>query len=170
MKSLIVLSAVAGCGKSTWSKMYTMRHRHVKVVSSDEIRKEVTGAYQNLTMEDKVWATIFERVNQYALEGHDDEIVILDATNLKNAYRQNALDKCGHNFGRKVLIILKKPLDLILEQNKMRTPDKIVPEEVVKSMYASMEEPTEELLKGFDEYCVYYKTFEYDKFKDFIDN
>lgn len=166
MKSFILLSAVAGCGKSTWSTMYAGRHRNVKIVSSDEIRKEVTGGYQIFTGEEEVWKRFFDYINKYAEEDTTNDLtVIADATNLKNAYRLRALEKVK-GYDRKVLIVLKKPLDVILRQNKMREKDKIVPEEVVRNMYNSFEEPSEEVLNGFDEYCVYYKTFDYHKFKN----
>lgn len=166
MKSFILLSAVAGCGKSTWSKMYAGRHRNVKIVSSDEIRKEVTGGYQNFTGEEEVWRRFFDYINKYAEEDTTNDLtVIADATNLKNVYRLRALERVK-GFDRKVLIILKKPLDVILRQNQLREPDKVVPEQVVRNMYNSMEEPSDEVLEGFDEYCVYYKTFDYHKFKN----
>ena len=164
MKSFLLLSAVAGCGKSTWSTMYSGRHRNVFIVSSDELRKELLGNYQDFSNEDYVWDTFFKRINEYAKQDLDELTVIADATNLKNKYRLNALEKV-EGFDRKVLIVLKKPLEIILKQNKMRPEEKIVPEEVVRSMYYSFEEPSEEVLAGFDEYCVYYKTFDYAKFK-----
>ena len=164
MKSFLLLSAVAGCGKSTWSTMYAMRHRNVFIVSSDEVRREVAGGYQVFDKEKEVWEEFFRRINEYAKLDYDELTVIADATNLKNAYRMRALESV-HGFDRKVLVLLRKPLDVILKQNQMRPKEKIVPEQVVRNMFNSFEEPSEEVLKGFDEYCVYYQTFDYDKFK-----
>lgn len=169
MKSFLLLSAVAGCGKSTWSKMYAGRHRNVKIVSSDDLRKELTGSYQNFTMEEQVWDTFFNRINEYAKEDTEELTVIGDATNLKNIWRMKAL-KLVKGFDRYVLIVIKKPLDVILKQNKMRPKEKIVPEEIVKSMFNAFEEPSEEVLNGYDEYCVYYKTFDLKKFKSTLKN
>ena len=163
MKTFILLSAVAGCGKSTWAKMYADRHQNAKIVASDELRKELAGSYQNFEHEDEVWETFFGRINEYAKEDVDELTVIGDATNLKNVYRLKALNLIK-GYDRRVLIVIKKPLDVILKQNKMRPAEKIVPEPVVRSMFNSFEEPSEEVLDGFDEYCVYYKTFELEKF------
>ena len=164
MKSFLLLSAVAGCGKSTWSKMYAGRHRNVKIVSSDELRNEIAGGYQVFDHEEEVGKTFYERINEYAKEDCDELTVIADATNLRNFWRLKAANLVK-GYDRKVLIVIKKPLDVILKQNKMRPKEKIVPEEVVKAMYDSFEEPSEEVIKAYDEYCVYYKTFDLKKFK-----
>ena len=43
MKTLIVLSAMPGSGKSTWAKKYQEEHPHTLIISSDKIRYELTG-------------------------------------------------------------------------------------------------------------------------------
>ena len=44
MKTLIILSAMPGSGKSTWAKNYQSEHPHTLVISSDQIRYEITGS------------------------------------------------------------------------------------------------------------------------------
>ena len=43
MKTLIMLSAIPAAGKSTWAKKYRDEHPEVYIISSDEIRMELTG-------------------------------------------------------------------------------------------------------------------------------
>ena len=46
MKTLIILSAMPGSGKSTWAKKYQEEHSHTLIISSDQIRFELTGQTQ----------------------------------------------------------------------------------------------------------------------------
>lgn len=165
MKTFILLSAIPGAGKSTWAEQYRLTHKHVFVVGSDEVRKEVTGEFQNFTMEKEVWKRYFDYINKYALEGPEDVTVIADSTNLQNKYRKTYIEKVK-GFDRKVLVVLKKPLDVILRQNLQRSENKIVPENIVISMWKSWEEPSEEIIDWFDEYMVIYKWFDSSKVKD----
>ena len=133
------------------------------MVSSDEIRKEITGEYQNLEHEKEVWDLFFRRILEYR-DKHDDVTVIADSTNVQNKYRKIYAEKVT-GFDRKILIALKKPLEVILKQNKERNESKIVPEHIVRSMYESYEEPTDEIIDSFDEYVVIYKWFDSSKVK-----
>ena len=164
MRTLIVLSAIAGSGKSTWSEQYRLTHKHVKIVSSDGIRKELTGQYQDFTKEQEVWTIYYDRINEY-LNGSDDVTVIADATNISNNFRLIPLERCP-NYDRAVLVVLKKKLDKILEQNKARNEAKFVPEYAIKSMWDRWEEPTEEVKSHFDEVIEINGWFESPNVKD----
>ena len=62
MKTFILLSAVPGAGKSTWALQYKKTHPHVFIVSSDDIRKELTGVYQNWDKNKKYGIYILEEL------------------------------------------------------------------------------------------------------------
>ena len=164
MKTFILLSAVPGAGKSTWAEQYRLSHKHVKVVSSDDIRKELTGVFQNFEHEDEVWEAYFSRINKYAKD-NDEITVIADSTNLRNKYREIYLEKVK-GFDRKVLVVFKKDLKTLLRQNKQRATHQIVPENVLKEMYNGWEDPSEKIIDFFDEYVVIYKWFDSSKVKD----
>lgn len=163
MKTFILLSAVPGAGKSTWAEQYRLTHKHVYVVSSDECRKEVTGEYQNFTKEPEVWDLFFKKILEYR-DKHDDVTVIADSTNIQNKYRMIYGERVV-GFDRKELIVLKKSLDVILRQNKERNENKIVPEDILISMWNQYEEPSDEVIDLFDEYVVIYKWFDSSKVK-----
>ena len=164
MKTFILLSAVPGAGKSTWAEQYRLSHKHVKVVSSDEIRKEITGEFQNFEHEDEVWSAYFSLINKYA-EEEEEVTVIADSTNLKNKYRKIYIDRVK-GFDRKILIVLKKDLETLLRQNKERRESQIVPEEVLINMFKGFEDPSDEIIDFFDEYVVIYKWFDSSKVKE----
>jgi predicted kinase len=164
MKTFILLSAVPGAGKSTWAEQYRLTHKHVYVVSSDDIRKEVSGSYQNFEHEKEVWDLFFNRILEYR-DNNEDATVIADSTNIENKYRLLYAQKVS-GFDRKVLVVLKKPLEVILRQNKERNESKIVPENILLAMYKTYEEPSDEVINYFDEYMVIYKWFDSSKVKE----
>ena len=164
MRTLIVLSALPGSGKSTWSEQYRLTHKHVKIVSSDAIRKELTGQYQDLTQEKKVWEIYYQRINQI-FDDFDEVTVIADSTNITDKYRLNLLEMCP-NYDRCVLVILKKKLDKILYQNHVRNEAKFVPEDAIKSMWKRWEDPSKEVRELFDEVIEIEGWFESPKVKD----
>ena len=149
MKRLIVMSAIAGSGKSRWARLYKESHENVFIVSSDEIRKELGGAYQNFDHEKDVWDTFQARIREFRDEA-DEVTVIADATNFQNKTRLIYAPVEG--FDKKILVVIHKPLEQVLETNRKRNPNKIVPEDVVLRMYNLWEEPSEEVLSYFDEY------------------
>lgn len=163
MKTLIVLSSVAGAGKSTWAEQYRKTHHHVQIVSSDEIRKELTGKYSDMTRDEEVWKIYFARISELC-ESHHEITVIADSTNLLNKYR--LLYKQFTNFDKKVLVVIRKDLPVILRQNLERSEGKQIPEDAVKWMYKHFEEPSNEVLEIFDEYIQVQKWFDSSKVKE----
>lgn len=150
MKHLIVLSAIAGAGKSTFAKHYKINHvnENVFVVSSDEIRKELTGVYSNLNYEKEVWDIYFKRIN-ILRDSNEDCTIIADSTNILNKFRKIPGNLGG--FDKKTLVVITKDLPLILERNRSRDRAKYVPEAAIKEMWNQWEKVDEETASLFDE-------------------
>ena len=150
MKHLIALSAIAASGKSTWAKNYKINHKaeNVFIVSSDEIRKELTGVYSNLNYEKEVWELYFKRID-ILRDSNKDCTIIADSTNIINAHRK-ILGKLP-GFDKKSLVVISKDLPVILERNRSRDRAKYVPENAIKDMWNSWEKVDEETAKLFDE-------------------
>ena len=55
MRTFILLSAIPGCGKSTWAKRYASEHPNTHIVSSDEIRRTHFGAVNNFDHDKETW-------------------------------------------------------------------------------------------------------------------
>ena len=70
MKQLIILSAVPGSGKSTWAKKYQASHPNTYIISSDEIRFELTGQYQDFSKQKEVWEEFENRLLNYSKYVH----------------------------------------------------------------------------------------------------
>jgi len=150
MKHLIALSAVAGAGKSCYAKHYKINHKdeNVFIVSSDEIRKELTGVYSNLNYEKEVWDIYFKRIN-ILRDSNSDCTIIADSTNILNKYRKILGELPG--FDKKTLVLITKELPVILERNRLRDHAKYVPENAIKTMYQMWEEVDEENRQLFNE-------------------
>ena len=121
-----------GCGKSTWAEQYRRTHKNVVILSSDEIRKELTGEYQCFEKEEEVWKTLDERIVQYSKQ-EEPITVIVDATNLKNKYRIHYYE-VAKDYDVKWLVEIKKNWRKLLEGNKRRSKDKWVPLQAMKML------------------------------------
>ena len=164
MKTFILLSAIAGCGKSTWAEQYRLTHKNVHIVSSDALRKEIAGEYKDLSHDQEVWKRFSSDIEMYR-DKYDDVTVIADSTNILNKYRI-FYGKSVTGFDKKILVVIKKNKEKLLETNKLRNENKILPDIVIEKMYESWEDPDEECLSYFDECQVIDTWFDSSKVKD----
>ena len=138
---LIVLSGIPGSGKSTYCKMYKELYEaqgiKVNIVSSDEIRMELFGKYDNFENEKLVWE-IF-RMKAYEHSKEDHSVTILDATTLTNKHRYHYALSYKGLYKQIYLVVMDTPFEKCLEQNKMRPENKWVPEDVMHSMHNKFE-------------------------------
>ena len=131
---LIILSGVAGTGKSTYIKE---NYPDAFVVSSDDIGK-AAGLKAN---ENWVFTEMYEQIKNAMAQ--KEETIVVDSTMLTRTRRMTVLnqtrpDKTGYDVE---IVQLHKPLEQIIEQNKNRPEDDYVPESKVRQMYAAMQPP-----------------------------
>ena len=148
MKTLIVLSAMPGSGKSTWAKKYQREHPHTLIISSDQIRYEVTGQFQDFSKQNEVWELFSLRIHEYAKK-YDDVTVILDALTDLNVLREKYV-KENPEFDEYVLVLFPRTVEQIRFYNKQRKETSIVPDEQLEVLINKWEEPTEEIKKLFN--------------------
>lgn len=149
MRTLILLSAIPGSGKSTWAKQYAQEHPHTFIVSSDEIRFRLCGQGQDFSKEKEVWEEFLKSINGYA-EQYDDCTVIADATNLKNDHRLY-YHRVTPSFDKHILVMFQIPFEVCLLQNRMRRKNAIVPDEAMYQMKEMFESPSDEVMDIYDE-------------------
>ena len=153
---LIILSGVAGVGKSTYIEQY---YPNTTVVSSDAIKNELGLEGPNSSL---VFDELYKRINDYMSQ--KVETIIADATFLTRKSRLKLLNCTNpHQKGYAVEIIqLHKPFDTIKHQNAARPVDQIVPEETLRQMYLSMQPARVGL--DCDEYiCIHHPINKYEK-------
>ena len=149
MKTLIVLSAMPGSGKSTWAKKYAEEHPHTLIVSSDQIRYEITGQLQDFTRQKEVWELFSLRIHEYA-QKFDDVTVILDALTDLNVLREKYV-KENPEFDKYVLVLFPRTIEQIRFYNKQRNETSIVPDEQLDLLIKKFEQPSKEVIALFDE-------------------
>lgn len=148
MKTLIICTAIPASGKSTWAKLYQEQHENVKIVSSDEIRFELTGCYDDRSKQAEVWELFSKRIHEYGKI--DGVTVILDALNDTNELRKKYVLE-NPEFDRYVLATFPSPIERCIKFNGERIGAKKVPEEAMSSLIKKFEEPSDEVKKLFDE-------------------
>lgn len=149
MRTMMLLSAIPGSGKSTWAKKYQKDHPNTFIVSSDEIRVKLWGKVNDFHDEATVWKTYLDQINDYANQ-FEDVTVIADATNLQNKYRKMYCEETPH-FDKHVLVMFDIPYEICLIQNQMRSSDRIVPRSGMDKLMAEYEKPDEETLNMYDD-------------------
>ena len=147
MNHLVVLSGVPGSGKSFFSSaLRENKERHVYVISSDQIRKDITGDQRDLSQDELVWKIFYSLVKTYSDD--QDGIVILDATNAKKEYRLDNIKPFRDLYSSIDLVCFQIDKELVLKQNKER--EFSIPEEALLKLIAAFEVPDEEEKAFFD--------------------
>ena len=149
MKTLIVLSAMPGSGKSTWAQKYQEGHPHTLIISSDKIRYELTGSLKDFSKQDKVWELFSLRIHEYANK-YDDVTVILDALNDTNELRRKYVEE-NPEFDKYVLVLFNGTAERSRYLNAQRPTNMSVPEDIMTILINKFEEPTEEIKDLFNE-------------------
>lgn len=151
MKTLIMLSAIPASGKSTWALQYKQNHDNVYIISSDEIRLELTnGVYLDQSKQQQVWVVFEERIHEYAKKG-DNVTVILDALNDVNPVRYKYLSTTPE-YDYKILVLFPNSnLEKSRKYNGQRPKNAAVPEDVLVQLANKFEPPSKEVLDLVDE-------------------
>ena len=140
MKELVLMMGVPGSGKSTYARN-TIKTGDI-YISRDEIR------YSMLTEEDDYFAkendvvrTFIQAIDDALIDTQYEGKVYADATHLSPKSRGQVLN-CLKNKEKVSVIYLDIPLNLIIARNAQRTGRALVPENVVRRMYNSIQLPT----------------------------
>lgn len=149
MARLIILSGIPGSGKSTFARDCNW-HGPVVILSTDNIRKTLTGDASCLDKDEVMWKYIYAILDK----PHVDATYIVDATNLVSKRRKSYL-QYKHNFNTIELIYLYVDTDIALARNAAR--DRHVPEKVIYDMSRMAKNNmnfTELLEAGYDKITV----------------
>lgn len=147
MSKLIVLSGVPGSGKSYFCKtIKKIKESHVYVVSSDELRREITGRQSNLNEDELMWKIFFSLAKTYSLD--KEGVVVLDATHVSKKMRVDRNKKLKHLFEEVDLVMWNIDKQIVANQNLQR--EYPIAPDVLERFYQILELPTEDDEKFFD--------------------
>ncbi len=110
---LIVLCGPSHAGKTTFARRFG---ENFTIISSDEIRKRLSGRFGNGNRESKVW-DVFDFLKRKALK--EGRSVILDACHISEKARRHSLEGPNGRH-RKICIVFDLPLD-VLQQRALKT-------------------------------------------------
>ena len=147
MSKLIVLSGVPGSGKSYFCKtIKKIKESHVYVVSSDELRRDITGRQSNLNEDELMWKIFFSLAKTYSLD--KEGVVVLDATHVSKKMRVDRNKKLKHLFEEVDLVMWNIDKQVVANQNLQR--EYPIAPDVLERFYQILELPTEDDEKFFD--------------------
>ena len=139
-KHLYLMMGVPGSGKSTYAKN-VLKYGDI-YISRDEIRYSLlTDEDDYFAKENEVIKTFIESIDKSLVMEEYCGDVFADATHLSPKGRAQVLNQLK-NKDKVSVIYLDIPLNVILERNAKRTGRALVPEDVVRRMYNSIQLPT----------------------------
>lgn len=128
---LFLLIGIPGSGKSTYARRIKMSNPKTIIVSTDNIRKELTGSYHfSIESNKEVFNIVRKRILESVISNLD---VIYDATNITSDSRENIISIAKDNNIFVVAVVFDVPLETCLLRNKNRVY-KRVPEDVIRRM------------------------------------
>ena len=152
MKRLFILTGAPGAGKSTWAKQYQEEHENVYIISSDAIRYELTGCFNDHSKQKLVWETFENRIHEYANKGNDIT-VILDALCDLNSLRIKYV-KENPEYDEYTLVVFPRSFEYVQKWNKERPQEKWVPDDILISLFNKYEKPSAEALSYFQKVLI----------------
>lgn len=147
MNKLIILSGVPGSGKSYFSKtVKKIKNNHVYIVSSDQLRKEITGSQSNLSAEELMWKIFYSLAETYSLD--KDGVVILDATHVSTELRVEKNRRFRDLYDEIILVMWNVDKQVVSNQNLQR--EYPIPPEALEKFFRIFELPTDKDREFFD--------------------
>lgn len=138
--SLYVMCGLSGSGKSTITKEYQKKIPGSVIISSDKIREELCDRNRaDQSKNREVFRVFHDRIRKN-LEEHKS--VIVDATNITRGSRRAILDKVNGLDINKICLIVPKPYEQCLVDNKLR--EWPVPDEVIENQRRRFQIPFKE--------------------------
>lgn len=144
---IYMLIGIPCSGKSTYASFLKSNKPGIVVVSSDEIRKELTGTYVFTSKSNEiVFETAKLMINQALAKGLD---VVFDATNTLRIYRGDIINIAEKYHSVIIAVVFKAPVSLCLKRNSKRSIERKIPENVILDMSRRDLEISKS--EGFDE-------------------
>lgn len=134
MKALFLLVGIPASGKSTAARQMLQDNEADLIVSSDDIREELTGDIESMERNGEV----FDLLNERLLDGLRNNLrVIVDATNLRAEYRESLGELADLMGAPRWAIVFSDSMDYALCQKRNLARDRNVPEDVMQKMHTT---------------------------------
>ena len=134
--TLWVMVGLSGSGKSSVAKEIAKNNSNTVIVSSDSIREELTGDYEDMEHNEEVFKIFHKRIRE-ALENNTN--VIADATNITMRSRRAIIENVKSIECHKIVYLIPKPFRQCKIDNLNRQHP--VPEEVLNGQLRKFQIP-----------------------------
>lgn len=150
MSQLHILVGIPACGKSTMAFGAKLKRQdfpempEIHIVSTDQIRHDLTGNATDQSMNDLVFATFHDRIKLLLRCGFD---VIADATNLKESSRNELMQIANDLMAARYAHRFGVSEDYATCQDRNLARERVVPEDVMERFHQNfLENCSEETL------------------------
>ena len=144
--NLIVMVGLSGSGKSTKAERLSKK-LNAKIISSDNIREELTGDINNQTENERVFKEVYKRIRNELERGSN---VIFDSTAINMKSRRKLFYEIQGIDCKVIAHIIPTPYSICQNRNKSR--ERVVPEEVIRRQRLNFEIPFKE--EGFEDIII----------------
>jgi predicted kinase len=149
-KTLWIMVGIPGSGKTWYAKNKLMKGCDWEYISRDEVRfSMIKDDEEYFSHETAVFNAFIGKITFALLYGNDN--IIADATHLDWGSRRKLLKALDKYISLKevdvIPVVIEAKLEDILERNKFRSGRARVPEEVIRKMSASMNDPEKDPYK-----------------------
>ena len=149
-KTLWVMCGAPGSGKTWFAKNKLMKDSNWDYISRDEVRFSIIKDDEEyFSHETAVFNAFIGKITFALLYGNDN--IIADATHLNWGSRRKLLKALEKYKSLEeidiILVVIEAKLEDILKRNKLRSGRARVPEEAIRRMYASMNDPEKDPYK-----------------------
>lgn len=139
LKAFITIGS-PGSGKGTWASGFLSINKNLIYISTDSIRKELSGDEANQSVSGQAFKIAKNRMEE-ALK--NNKSVIIDATNMYRKTRKDFLDIAKKYNAETIAIVFEVDKNTLLDRNKKRGEQggRNVPEWVIDSMISKYQRP-----------------------------
>jgi predicted kinase len=137
---LILCSGPQGSGKSTWARKFSQENPDLVYLSTDNIRKEITGNVSDQSANSLVYSLIRTKAENALLDGHS---VLIDATFIRKSWRKDYV-KLGKRLGAKLVAhVFTADRDTLISRVQQRSANGglNVPVNIIDKYIADFEPP-----------------------------
>lgn len=143
--SVIMMVGVPGSGKSYIGNQVGNIMK-LPLLSSDSIRKELSGDENNQEVSQEAWTLLYDRAERYI---RDRSSVIIDGTHTVAERRRNDIERYK-NYGAKAVVGLHVATHIEIAIRRNNARDRVVPEYVLYDMQANLNVIPPSIEDGFD--------------------
>lgn len=149
-KTLWIMCGAPGSGKTWFAKNKLMKDSNWDYISRDEVRFSIIKDDEEyFSHETAVFNAFIGKITFALLYGNDN--IIADATHLNWGSRRKLLKALEKYISLEEIdvipVVINAKLEDILKRNKLRSGRARVPEEAIRRMYASMNDPEKDPYK-----------------------